>query len=144
MEQKQNFDEFKKQLLEENEKNYGDEIREEYGEDVYEASSDILAGLTEEKWRRSEELRIKAEDMLQRLAPSGNAQSEEAMEMARLHGEWASIFWENEEYSPEAHLAVAQMYVSDKRFSAYYDSIVENGAQFMYEAVKNYCGKFLK
>ena len=144
MEEKQSFEEFKKQLLEENEKNYGDEIREEYGEDVYETSSDILASLTEEKWRRSEELRIKAEDMLQRLAPLGDAASEDAMEMARLHGEWARIFWESENYSPEAHLAVAEMYVNDERFSAYYNSIVDGGAEFIYEAIKNYCEKFMK
>ncbi len=143
MEKNQNFEEFKKQLLEENEKNYGDEIREEYGEDVYEASADILAGLTEEKWKRSEELRIKAEDMLQRLAPLGNPTGEEAMEMARLHGEWASIFWEDGKYSPEAHLAIAEMYVSDERFSAYYDAIAEGGAQFLYKAVKNYCEKLM-
>ena len=143
MDEKQSFEEFKKQLLEENERNYGEEIREEYGEDVYEASSDILAGLTEEKWRKSEELRIKAEDMLQRLAPLGDAASEDAMEMARLHGEWASIFWEDENYSPSAHLAVAEMYVTDDRFSAYYDAIAEGGARFLYNAVKNYCEKLM-
>lgn len=144
MSEKQDFEQFKKQLLEENDKVYGDEIREEYGDEVYEASADILSGLTEEKWRKSEELRIKAEDLLQKLAPLGNPESEEAVQMAKLHGEWASIFWEGEKYSPEAHLAVAEMYVSDERFSAYYDAIVDGGAEFLYKAVKNYCEKQMK
>ena len=60
------FETMKKKMIEENEKNFGEEIRENYGDDVYETSNNILAGLTEEQWRRSEMLRIKAEDLLQK------------------------------------------------------------------------------
>ncbi len=133
------FDEVKKKLIEENDKNYGAEIREEYGDEVYETTNQIISGLTEEKWKRSEELRNKAEAMLSRLAPSGDSGSPEAMEMARLHGEWASTFWENGEYSPEAHLALVQMYTEDDRFVAYYENYAKGGAAFLREAVEKYC-----
>lgn len=133
-----NFDEIKKKIIEENEKNFGDEIRDEYGEEVYETSTNILAGLTEEQWTRSEQLRVKVETMLKDLTPFGDPTGEKAQEMAKLHGQWASTFWEGGNYSPEAHLAVAQMYVTDERFTAYYEAIVKGGAGFLFDAVKNY------
>ena len=135
------FETMKKKMIEENEKNFGEEIRENYGDDVYETSNNILAGLTEEQWRRSEMLRIKAEDLLQELTPGGDSTGERAMEMAKLHGQWASCFWENGEYSPQAHLAIAQMYVDDDRFRSYYEGIVKGGARFLYDAVKHYVEK---
>ena len=55
------FEKVKKNLIETNEKNYGKEIKEEYGEEVYEATNDILGGLTEQQWLDSEQLRMKIE-----------------------------------------------------------------------------------
>ncbi len=130
------FETVKKNLIETNEQNYGQEIKEEYGEEVYEATNDILNGLTEEKWVYSEQLRAKVESMLKELAPRGDFASEQAQEMARLHGEWARTFWAEGVYSPEAHLALVQMYTEDPRFSEYYDTIVANGAAFLREAVE--------
>lgn len=134
-----NFEDIKKKMLEENEEKYGKEVREQYGEEVYQTSADILQGLTEEQWNRSEQLRIQAEALLKELAPSGDFRSEQAQEMAKLHGQWVSCFWQNGMYSPEAHVAVAQMYVSDPRFTVYYETIVPGGAEFLFNAVKHYC-----
>ncbi len=135
------FNEIKKKLIEENDKNYGAEIKEEYGEEVYEATNNILSGLTEEKWLKSEQLRTEAEKLLARLAPEGDPESEEALRMAKLHGEWASIFWGDGKYSPQAHLALAKMYTDDERFTAYYENITKDGAAFLRKAVENYCDK---
>lgn len=135
------FDEIKKKMVQENEEKYGDEIREKYGEEVYETSANILNGLTEEKWLRSEELRQKTETLLRELTPGGNYKSDAAMEMARLHGEWASCFWADGAYSPDAHRALAKMYVDDPRFKAYYDAMVNGGAEFLYMAVDYYCSQ---
>lgn len=134
-----NFEDIKKKMIEENEEKYGREIREEYGEDVYETSNEILSGLTEEQWNKSEQLRVQVENMLKELAPTGDCSSVQAMEMAKLHGQWASCFWPDGMYSPEAHTAVAQMYVSDPRFTVYYETIVPGGAEFLFNAVENYC-----
>ncbi len=131
------FEQVKRNLIETNEQNYGKEIKEEYGEEVYEATNDILNGLTEEKWIHSEKLRVKVESMLKELTPTGDPESAEAEEMALLHGEWASIFWADGMYSPDAHRALVQMYTEDERFSAYYDAIVKGGAQFLRDAVEN-------
>ena len=68
------FEKMKKELVESNEKNYGKEIREEYGEEVYEATNDILSGLTEEQLQkeRDEVLRATQED-IRALAPIAEA-----------------------------------------------------------------------
>lgn len=39
----------------------------------------------------------------------------------------------------EAHLGLAQAYVSDPRFKRYYDSIEKGCAQFLLDALKIYC-----
>lgn len=132
------FESMKKKMVEQNEENFGDEIREKYGEEAYEASNNVIMGLTEEKWLKSEEIRKKAEDALKKAAENGNPESEEALKAAKLHGEWASTFWENGEYSPEAHELLADLYVQDDRFKSYYDAVVSGGAEFLNKAVKNY------
>ncbi len=132
------FENVKKNLIETNEKNYGKEIREEYGDEVYEATNDILSGLTEEKWLNSEKLRVQVEAMLKELTPDGDPKGDKAQQMAKLHGEWARTFWAEGTYSPEAHLALVKMYTEDERFTAYYEAIVKGGAQFLYESVKEY------
>lgn len=132
------FEQVKKNLIETNEKNYGKEIREEYGEEVYEATNDILGGLTEQQWTDSEQLRMKIENMLRELAPEGDPAGSKAAEMAELHGKWASTFWPDGMYSPEAHASLVQMYTEDERFRAYYEAIVKGGAEFLRKAVENY------
>ena len=132
------FEKVKKNLIETNEKNYGKEIKEEYGEEVYEATNDILGGLTEQQWLDSEQLRMKIESMLKELAPSGDPTSIQAVQMAELHGKWASIFCPDGMYSPEAHAALVKMYTDDQRFRSYYEAIVAGGAEFLSKAVENY------
>jgi hypothetical protein len=43
-------------------------------------------------------------------------------EVAELHKRWVCFYWPT--YSKEAHAGVAQMYVDDERFTAYYDKEV--------------------
>ena len=51
--------------------------------------------------------------------------SDLAMEVVRLHKKWLGYF---SSYSPEAHLALGQMYVDDPRFTKYYDENAKQGA----------------
>ena len=132
------FEKVKKTLIETNEKHYGKEIREEYGEEIYEATNDILSGITEEQWVESERLRMQVESMLKELTPEGDQQCKKAQDMAKLHGMWARTFWAEGMYSPEAHLALVNMYVEDKRFTDYYEAIVKGGAQFLRDSVEAY------
>lgn len=135
-----NFENMKKKILEENEKNFGEEVREKYGDEAYEASNQIIMGLTEEQWLHSEELRKQAESMLyETVRKNIAADSEEGKKTAELHGKWASMFWEDGAYSKEAHLLLASMYLEDERFKKYYDSIINGGAEFLSRAIQAYC-----
>lgn len=49
------------------------------------------------------------------------------------------FFWTD--YSPEAHAGLADMYVADERFAAYYDRRVRGGAAFLREAIRHWAGK---
>ena len=48
------------------------------------------------------------------------------------------------EYSPEAHAGLAEMYIADERFTAYYDKAVKGGTKFLRDAIFIYTGKNIK
>jgi hypothetical protein len=55
-----------------------------------------------------------------------------------LHRQWLSFYWDS--YSKEAHAGIAQMYVDDERFAAYYDAKQPGGAKCLRDAVLIYTG----
>ena len=55
---------------------------------------------------------------------------------ADLHRQWLSYTWAD--YSKEAHAGLADMYVADERFKAYYDKIKVGAAEFLRDAIKIY------
>lgn len=61
-----------------------------------------------------------------------------AQKAADLHRQWLSFYWDN--YTKEAHAGVAQMYVDDERFKAYYDRNQPGTAEFLRDAVLIYTG----
>lgn len=83
------------------------------------------------------------QQMFERLAEAmklGDTTSDIAMEVAELHKRWLNFTWK--EYSKEAHAGLAQMYIADERFTAYYDERGETGAaQFLHDAIIAYTSK---
>ncbi len=69
---------------------------------------------------------------------TGDPSSELAQKAADLHKQWLTFYWN--EYSKEAHASLAQMYVDDERFTAYYDKEVPGTAEFLRDAVHIYTG----
>jgi hypothetical protein len=57
---------------------------------------------------------------------------------ADLHKQWSTYYWS--EYTTEAHAGLAQMYVDDERFKAYYDEKQPGTAQFLRDAIHIYTG----
>jgi len=49
------------------------------------------------------------------------------------------MFWKPGAYSKEAHRSMAEMYVADERFKAYYDKIADGAAEFFKKAIDIYC-----
>ncbi|GLC88125.1 MerR family transcriptional regulator [Lysinibacillus piscis] len=134
------FKGFKEQLIEENEKQYGQEIREKYGEDAVNASNAKLMNMTEEQYEAMQQLEQQLFERLREAMTIGDTTNDIAMEVAELHKRWLSFTWTH--YSKEAHVGLAQMYVADERFTAYYDERVDTGAaQFLFDAICAYAEK---
>ncbi len=140
MTNKEKFQGLKKQLIEENENKYGKEIREKYGEEKINRSNKQFANLTEEEFNQMNQLAQEILEKLEVAMESNNPQGDLAQEVAKLHHQWLGYTWPS--YSKEAHAGLAQMYVADERFTAYYDDAIRVGtAQFLCDAILYYTSK---
>ncbi|CAM3120726.1 MerR family transcriptional regulator [Sporolactobacillus spathodeae] len=137
MSDEEKFEGFKQQLINDNEKQYGKEIREKYGDDVVDQSNAKLKGLTARQYEQAQELSNQLNVYLKKAVEQGQPDSELAQKTCALHKEWLGYYWP--QYSKEAHLGLAQMYVDDPRFKAYYEAIAPGGAEFLRDALKIYC-----
>lgn len=139
MSDKEKFEGFKEKMIAENEERYGREIRHKYGDDTVNASNAKVKGMSEEKMRVAEELRIQINSVLKEAFDEGDPAGELAQRACGMHKEWICMFWPEGMYSKEAHKGLADMYVADERFRAYYDKIEEGCAEFLREAIYIYC-----
>lgn len=138
MSDKEKFEGFKKKMINDNEKKYSNEIREKYGEDTINESNKKLMGMTEEKFEEFNKLSISSMEALKEAFATGDAAGEFAQKAADLHRQWLSFTWPT--YSKEAHAGLAQMYVNDERFTAFYDKEQPGMAVFLRDAILIYTG----
>lgn len=139
MSDKEKFEGFKQKLVNENEVKYGKEIREKYGEEQVNKSNQKLLNMSKEQYDRFEKLGQEVLDTLEEAFRTGDPAGELGQKTADLHRQWLSFTWPN--YSKEAHAGVAQMYVDDERFTAYYDKKQPGLASFLRNAILIYTGK---
>ena len=127
------FEGFKQQLIDDNEQKYGQEIREKYGDQAVNESNQRVMNMTqaqnEEVTRLGEEVQV----TLAAAIEAGDPSSPLAQKVAALHKKWLMFYWS--EYSSEAHAGLAQMYVDDERFRAYYDEKRPGTAEFLRDAI---------
>jgi len=138
MTDQEKFAGFKQKLIDDNEARYGKEIREKYGDEAVDKSNRKIKGMTEEQYAQFEKLGQMVLDTLKEAMASGDPSSELAQKTADLHRQWLSFTWDK--YSKEAHAGLAQMYVDDERFTAYYDRVQPGAAAFLRDAVLIYTG----
>ena len=139
MSDKEKFQGFKQNLLDENEKKYGKEIREKYGENTIAKSNEKFMNMTEEQYNEVTKLAETIIEKLNQAMKTNDPASELAMEVADLHKKWLCCYWDT--YSKEAHAGLAQMYVDDERFTAYYDKEQPGAAKFLRDAIFIYTGQ---
>lgn len=136
MSDKEKFEGFKQKLVEDNEKQFGKEIRDKYGEEAVNKSNAKVKGMTQAQYEEVTNLAEEIAVNLKTAMSTGDPNSELAQKTADLHRQWLSFYWN--EYTKEAHSSVAQMYVDDERFTAYYDKIQPGAAEFLRDAVHIY------
>ncbi|NLZ48015.1 MAG: MerR family transcriptional regulator [Clostridiales bacterium] len=132
------FEGFKDKIIEENEKKYGKEIREKYGDDAVERSNKAFKNMSKEDYDKMIGLEREIKMVLAEAYKSGDPASDLAQKAADLHKQWISMAWGY--YNKEAHAGLAQMYVEDERFTAYYDKEQPGTAKFLRDAIYIYTG----
>lgn len=133
MTNEQKFDAFKDKLISENEEKFGEEIREKYGEKTVEASNKMFKNMSQEKYDAMVKLGEEILELLPKALATGDPASSIAQEVALKHKEWLAFTWPS--YSKEAHRGLAEMYVADERFKAYYEKCGEGATEFLKEAI---------
>ncbi|MFD1426159.1 DNA-binding transcriptional MerR regulator [Kroppenstedtia sanguinis] len=132
------FEGFKQGMIDENEKRYGQEIREQYGEDRINEANAKLKNMTQGEYEEVTRLEKQVLATLAVAFKTGDPAGELAQQAADVHKQWLTYYWS--EYSQEAHAGLAQMYVEDERFKAYYDEQQPGMAEFLRDAIQVYTG----
>lgn len=136
MTNKERFIGFKQTMIDDNEKKYGKEIRAQYGDTQIDQTNQKIRDMTEAQYADVEQLEVAVHEALANAITTGDPAGELAQHAADLHRQWLSYYWNT--YSKEAHAGVAQLYVDDKRFTAYYDDKQSGAAAFLREAILIY------
>ncbi|MEZ0480768.1 MerR family transcriptional regulator [Planococcus sp. SSTMD024] len=130
------FEGFKKQLVEDNEAVYGREIRERYGDAEVDRSNAKMLGMGQEQYEAFQRLEQEILDKLEHALTDGEPKGSSGQEIAALHRQWLGFTWGS--YDPKAHAGLAEMYVADERFAAYYERAGEGAAQYLRDAIIAY------
>lgn len=137
MTDREKFAAFQKQAVEKNEKMYGKEVRSKYGDRAVDESNAAFLSMGEEEhadWERlGEEIRFALAAAVRAGEDPAGA---EGQRIAALHARW--LCFGGRKYDPEKHAGIAELYVSDERFTAYYDREVPGCARFLRDAVESY------
>lgn len=130
------FEGFKKQMVQENEEKYGADVRSRYGDDVADRSNQKLLNMTEAQYKEATQLEAELRAALKEAIKTGNPASAPAQRVADMHRQWLLHYWP--EYTKAAHRGLAQMYIEDERFRAYYDKDQLGSAEFLQQAIDIY------
>ena len=131
------FAAFKKQQVADNEAAYGAEARQKYGSEKVDAANAKLMGMTEEEYAAFDALGKAINTALAAAVTAGEAPAgAEGQRIAAMHRRWLGYTWNF--YTPQAHAGLAEGYVADERFTAYYDKEVPGCAVFLRDAIRAY------
>ena len=134
MSNKEKFEGFKQEKLARNESEYGKEIREKYGEKTVEASNKKFGNMSEEDYKKMQEVEAVMFSALKEVISTKDLDSASAKMVFEKHKEWLSFTWPD--YSGEAHVGLAEMYVADERFAKYYnDRAGDEAAQMLRDII---------
>ena len=124
----------KKGLIDQNERTHGSEARAQYGDDAVDRGNELLMNMNAQDYEKMQSVeadrKARREQAVTTQLP---AVGEEGAAVYALHKAWLGFTWPA--VSPEAHKGLADMYVQDDRFTAYYDARVPGCAAFLRGAV---------
>lgn len=128
MTDKERFEGMKQAAIAANEAKHGAEARTRWGDAAVDAANEQLLAMDEATWNDTHALEGQIVDTLKEAMALGDTRSDLAHRLANMHARWIQLHWGNGAYSREAHLQLAQGYLADARFTAYYDERAGAGA----------------
>lgn len=142
MTDEERFEGMKARAIAENEERYGAEVRQAYGDAAMDAANERMAGMSQEEWSDAKALEAAILEQLTAAKATGNPTGEAARKLCAMHARWLQMHWGEGAYSPAAHAALAEGYVADPRFTAYYDEAAGEGATaFLRDALVAWCAE---
>lgn len=140
MTDEERFEGMKARAIAENEERYGAEVRQAYGDAAMDAANERMAGMSQEEWSDAKALEAAILEQLTAAKTTGDPTGEAARKLCAMHARWLQMHWGEGAYSPAAHAALAEGYVADPRFTAYYDEAAGEGATaFLRDALIAWC-----
>ena len=134
MSDEQKFEAFKQRAVAHNEEVYGAEIRAKYGDQEVDEANAAVMNLTQTQYQEWTDLGREIQERLEVAVREGvSPESEEGKEITALHRRWLTIT--GNRYAPARHRGIAELYVMDERFTAYYDKRLPGCARFLRDAV---------
>lgn len=134
MTDEEKFEGFKSRVVRENEEKYGRELRARYGDQEIDRANACILSLSKEEYDAWSALGTEIlSELEQAVRSNADPKGETGKRLTALHRRWLSYSWE--QYSPDTHKGLAQMYVCDERFTAYYDRNVPGCAAFLRDAI---------
>ena len=131
------FEELKKRSVADFEETYGEEARQLYGNEAIDESNERILTMSKRAWGLKEELEQRIKDGLIAAMATKDPLSPKSKQVAGMHAQWIKIHWGENAYTPEAHVALAESYLSDQRFIDYYDDACGKGAtEFLRDIIK--------
>ena len=109
-------------------------IRAKYGDQEADEANAAVMNLTQEQYQEWTELGREIQERLEAAVQAGlSPESETGKELCTLHRQWLTLT--GNRYDPAKHQGIAELYVMDERFTAYYDKHVPGCARFLRDAV---------
>lgn len=134
MNDKDKFEGLKDKMIQDNDELYKDEVIETWGIDAYQKSKDAFKNFTEKEY---EELNKIASNLIDTLKVLKDNPTDFKLqkEVYELHKAWLIKTWGGT-YNTEVHFNLVDMYVSDLRFTKYYDQHGEGLAALLRDVVQ--------
>ena len=133
MTSEEKFAAFKQELVASNEEKYGGELRQRYDEALLAQSQDKVLNWQEADYDAFKTLEA---EILSQLEVDFTTPSTQAETLFLNHRQWLRLTWAH--YTPAAHQGLAQLYLINPAFQAYYDTQAGGGATEKLVAVIKY------
>lgn len=137
MSNKEKFEAFKNEKIRANEEIYGKEIRAKYGDDSVNESYKRFKHLSKADIKEMNDTENEMIKDLITVLQNKDLNSIEAKKIYENHKKWLSY---NMKYNEVIHRSLAEMYVVDERFAAYYnDKAEEDVVTLLRDIILKYC-----